>query len=117
MSQRGGKALVYTYREMFSGLYTMHYGVMEHDFMKLWDEARRLNWYQRGLLDKYFLDPTQEVTDEGWHQFYSEWAELCVKLDEEAERSPLPETFDGVESCSQILKQARLLNLYERSNV
>lgn len=115
MSQRGGKALIYTYREMFSGIYTMHYGRMEHDFHKLWDEAIKNGWYEGDLLDKYFPEPTQEVTDEGWHRFYSEWADLCKVLDVEAEKSSLPDTYDGVEDCTELLQALRLLNLYEKS--
>jgi len=111
MSQRGGKALIYTYREMFSGIYAMHYGVVEHDFMKLWEEAVKNEWYKGNLLDKYFPDPKQDVTDEGWHKFYSEWEKLCDILDEEVEKSPLPETFDGVQLCTRILQQLRLDNL------
>jgi len=113
MSQRGGKALIYTYREIFSGIYTMKYGVMEHNFMKLWDEAKKQGWYTGSLLDRYFPDPTQEVTDEGWHQFYSEWGELVTKLEEETNQSSLPETFDGLDECNCILKQLRLYNLFD----
>ena len=112
MSQRGGKALIYTYREMFSGLYTLRYGVMEHNFMKLWDEAVKNNWYQGELLGQYFPDPSQEVTDEGWHKFYSEWDKLCIVLDEEVEKSSLPLTYDGVKDCTDILVSQRLLNLF-----
>lgn len=112
MSQRGGKAHIYTYREMFSGLYTMRYGVMEHNFMKLWEEAQKNNWYEGELLDKYFPNPTQEVTDEDWHQFYSEWDKLCIKLDKEADESNLPLNYDGVKECTDILVSQRLLNLF-----
>lgn len=112
MSERGGKALIYTYREMFSGLHTMRYGRLEFDFMKLWQTAIDNDWYDGDLLSKYFPNPSQEVTDEGWHRFYSEWDKLCVKLDEEADKSPLPEDFDGREACSEILQSARLLNLF-----
>jgi len=111
MSQRGGKALIYTYREMFSGIYVMHYGITEHDFMKLWEEAIKNGWYKGNLLNKYFPNPNQDVTDEGWHEFYSEWDELCNVLDKEVEESPLPETFDGFELCTGILQQLRLDNL------
>jgi len=112
MSQRGGKALIYTYREMFSGLYSLKYGIMEHNFKKLWQEAIKRKWYVSGLLDKYFLNPAQEVTDEGWRQFYAEWAELCIKLDKVAEKSPLPETFDGVDTCSELLRERRIYDLF-----
>lgn len=113
MSQRGGKALVYTYREMFSGLYAMRYGVMEHDFIKLWDTAIKNGWYDGDLLGKYFPDPKQEVTDEGWHRFYGEWEQLCVKLDEVALESPLPDGFDGAKECSDILLSNRVYNLFD----
>lgn len=116
MSQRGGKALIYTYREMFSGIYTMHYGVMEHDFMKLREEAIENGWYKGSLLNKYFPNYKQEVTDEGWHRFYSEWEELCDVLDEEADKSPLPAGFDGTQLCTKILLQLRLDNLGSHFN-
>ncbi len=115
MSQRGGKALIYTYREMFSGLWTMHYGYPEHNFMKLWDEAKAQGWYDGALLGKYFPDPNQPVSDEGWHQFYAEWAELCTALDRESAMSSLPETFDGREQCSHLLQQLRLHDLHTRA--
>ncbi len=115
MSQRGGKALIYTYREMFSGLYTMRHGKMEHNFKKLWDEAVENEWYQGELLGKYFPDPKQEVTDEGWRKFYSEWEDLCRVLDIEADKSPLPETYDGIKDCSELLISLRLTNLYNSS--
>ena len=114
MSQRGGKALIYTYREMFTGLYTMRYGVIEHNFMKLWNVALRNNWYVGSLLSKYFQNPTLEITDEGWTKFYSEWDDLCAVLDKEADNSPLPETFDGVQMCSELLVKLRLTNLEEK---
>lgn len=116
MSQRGGKALVYTYREMFAGLYAMRYGVMEFDFLKLWHEAKKEGWYTGWLLEKYFpqaLSEKVDVTDDGWHRFYAEWHELCNVLDKEVENSPLPEKADGYEDCDKILKQVRLLNLWE----
>ncbi len=117
MSCRGGKALIYTYREMFSGLYTMRYGHLEFNFKKLWGTAVKNKWYEGNLLDKYFPDPTQEITDGGWRKFYTEWEQLCIKLDYEADRSKLPETFDGVNECSEILRQARLYSMFGGNEV
>lgn len=110
MSERGGKALIYTYREMFSGLHTLMHGSLEHDFKALWKEAVYRKWYRGSLLDKYFPDPCQEITDEGWHKFYSEWEELCIELDKVADMSPLPDTFNGHKDCSAILLSLRLGN-------
>ncbi len=114
MSERGGKALVYTYREMFSGLHTMRYGYLEFDFKKLWQIAIDNGWYNGDLLSKNFPDPQPRITDEGWHRFYSEWELLCGKLDIEAENSPLPESFDGIGICSELLQQVRIYDLFNR---
>jgi len=91
----------------------MRYGKMEHNFLKLWDEAKKQHWYTGSLLDKYFPNPTQKVTDEGWHRFYEEWDELCKVLDAEADKSPLPESFDGRDECNRILLQMRVMNLWK----
>jgi predicted nucleotidyltransferase len=115
MSQRGGKALIYTYREMFSGLYTMRYGRMEHDFQKLWDEAVNNGWYKGELLGKYFPNPAKEVSDEGWRKFYAEWEELCLVLDAEADKSLLSDSYDGINECSELLQTLRLFDLYSRT--
>ena len=108
LSQRGGKALIYTYREMFEGLHVMKYGRMEFDFKKLWDIAKENNWYPEGLLDTYFYAPTKKVTSDEWEQFYSEWENLCIKLDEEKDRSKLPDSFDGHDYCDDLLRDLRL---------
>ena len=98
MSERGGKALVYTYREIFEGMHVMVTGKLEYDFYKLWDWVIENGYYDKGLLDIYFpavvLGVKKEVTDEGWRQFYAEWEVLCNKLDEVAEGSLLPESID-----------------------
>jgi predicted nucleotidyltransferase len=112
MSCRGGKALIYTYREMFSGLFAMHFRYVEHNFMTLWGTALTHGWYTGELLGKYMKNPQMEITDEGWRQFYAEWDELCLRLDEEASKSSLPETFDGTEYCNKHLIAMRLNDLH-----
>jgi len=110
MSQRGGKALLYTYSEMFSGLWAMYYGTMEHDFVKLWDEAYRKGWYDGSLLVDYWMNRhrQKEITVEGWHRFYSEWEQLCDVLDRLADESYLPESYDGYELCNKLLLKLRV---------
>lgn len=107
MSQRGGKALIYAYREIFSGLYTMYYRKVEYNFMNLWNTALSNKWYKGGLLQRYFPNPKQEVTDEGWHQFYSEWEDLCQVLDYETDHSELPDDYDGYDICNSLLLELR----------
>jgi len=115
MSCRGGKALIYTYREMFCGLYTMKYGNINHNFNQLWEEAKKNKWYNGTMLDKFYPNILQEITDEDWHRFYNEWEELCIQLDEIAKISPLPDTFDGRNMCSELLVNLRLLDLDEKN--
>lgn len=110
MSQRGGKALLYTYSEMFSGLWAMYYGTMEHKFIKLWDKAYLKGWYKGSLLVDYWMKRNHlkvEITDEGWHKFYSEWEQLCDVLDRLADESHLPESYDGYELCNELLLKLR----------
>jgi len=111
LSQRGGKALIYTYREMFSGLFLMKYGFMCFNFKQLWQEAEENGWYNEGLLYKYYANPKLPVSDEGWTKFYDEWEILSEKLDTEAERSSLPDNFDGYELCNAYLRLLRLKGL------
>jgi len=108
MSERGGKALVYTYREMFSGLYTMYFGSVCHNFLDLWHTAEKKGWYKGSLLGRYYPVTNQEVTDKGWHQFYSEWYTLCEVLDKVVSESFLPDTYDGLEYCNKILLRLRM---------
>jgi hypothetical protein len=106
LSQRGGKALIYTYREMFSGLYLMRHGHMIFDFNNLWKEAEKNGWYNKGLLYKHYPNPAS-INNNDWAEFYKEWEELSKKLDEEAEKSTLPDAYDGYELCNGILQKLR----------
>ena len=94
MTERGGKALIYTYREIFEGLVVMRVGYPIFNFVDSWKFVRDRGYYKHGLLDLYYKNYAREVTDEGWHQFYAEWEELCKVLDRVKEESTLPEAPD-----------------------
>jgi len=111
LSQRGGKALIYTYREMFSGLYLMKHGEICFNFQDLWREAAHNEWYTGSLLNKYYENPDLPISDDGWTKFYEEWEELSRKLDTEAEDSPLPKDFNGYNTCNEYLLDLRLRGL------
>jgi len=113
MSQRGGKALIYTYREMFEGLSVMRLGFPIFDFKELWQWVVDEGYYGGGLLDKYFPCPTANVSDEGWRKFYSEWEDLCEWLDTVADESYLPHDYDGFEEMNKILYDWRIANIFE----
>ena len=109
MSHRGGRALIYTYREIFEGLAVMRLGYPLFDFRELWNYVCMEGFYpNRGLLDDYFGDFSKPVSDEGWHMFYSEWEILCTLLDEEVAKSPLPDNYDGFGEINAILLERRL---------
>lgn len=111
MSERGSKALLYTYREIFSGLHVMKYGDIEFDFKKLLAEATMNNWYPIGLLDKYYpscLGKHITIDNAEWQSFWVEWEKLDGKLEEEAAKSTLPEKAEGLrEECEQLLREYR----------
>ena len=111
MSERGSKALIYTYREIFSGLHVMRYGKMEFDFKALLAEATMNGWYPTGLLDQYYpscLGKHVTIDNEKWQQFWIEWEKLDQKLEEEAAKSTLPEKAEGLrEECEQLLMEYR----------
>ena len=117
-SERGGKALIYTYRELFCGLYLMKYGQLEFSFQELWETARKNGWYEHGLLDRYFdkvmaNEKVSIISDSGWVEFYNEWNVLTKLLDEESEKSSLPDkpVKNIEEVCSNILIALRIENL------
>ena len=108
LSQRGGKALIYTYREMFEGLSVMRLGEPIFNFIELWRWVEDQGFYTDGLLYRYYGHTDRRVTDEGWKQFYTEWDRLCQILDEETRKSNLPDSYDGYEECNNLLLKFRL---------
>ena len=123
LSQKGGKALIYTYREMFTGLYLMKHGTVCFDFNKLWREAEHDGWYVDGLLYKYYPNHrqyfpagTQNITPDEWNKFYIEWEKLSELLDKEAEKSSLPDAYDGYDICNTLLRGLRIQNIREEIN-
>jgi len=113
MSQRGGKALIYTYREIFEGLAVMLTGEPIWGFRELWDWVCQNGFYKKGLLNRYFpYSKNAETSEETWHEFYREWEDLCLCLDSAAERSSLPESYDGLSELNQLLWEWRLKGLF-----
>ena len=111
MSERGGKALIYTYREIFEGMHVMSLGLIEYDFKRLWKWVVRQGLYNGNLLDRYFPDPHAPVTDEGWRQFYAEWETLCATFDGVVAKSYLPDKYDGYDELNEMLYKFRLSEL------
>jgi len=117
LSTRGGKALIYTYREMFSGMYLMKFGKLEFSFQNLLEVAKDQGWYppapySLGLLYKYYKPGTGNLTGlvdtNDWNDFFLEWDLLANQLEILAETSMLPDSVDGYNLCNSILKAYRI---------
>jgi hypothetical protein len=90
MRNRGGKALIYTYREMYSGLVVMAEGRIIFDFTNLrplaearWLKSDVLAW----AMENRYTPTTEAIMD----AFAAEWEELSRLLIQERDASRLPE--------------------------
>lgn len=107
---RGGKALLYTYRTVMTGIVLMRTGKIILDFYELKRTFEEMyNWHS-WLLDAFLNreDWKQPVSDERLNLFECEWEQFCAILDDAKEHSSLPETYDGYDELNSILLQHRL---------
>ena len=107
MSCRGGKALVYTYREIFEGIFLMENGYLEMNFNNMWDYMVKKNYYTEGLLYKAIQDRHMIPTYDQWKEFECEWERLCGILDIAAEHSRLPDKHNGYDYLNNELVRLR----------
>jgi uncharacterized protein len=109
---RGGKALVYTYREIYQGIYLMRHGKLIYDFHELKNYFEK-EYQPSKLLDK-FLDRKKSwsvpVPEETLRKFEAEWEVLLSIFDREYRTSQLPETFDGYSELNDLLLDLRKRN-------
>lgn len=105
---RGGKALVYTYREIFAGIWLMREGYIEYNFRSLWQHVEESGVYHSTLLPRIFNRPKVElVGQEEMQHFEREWDELQVVFDASVRGSPLPESYDGYNELNDLLLHVR----------
>jgi len=106
---RGSKALVYTYREIYQGIYLMRHGKLIYDFRELKNYFEK-EYQPSKLLDK-FLDRKKSwnipVSEEMLRKFEKEWDVLLAIFDREYRTSSLPETFDGYTELNDLLLDLR----------
>lgn len=105
---RGGKALVYTFRECFSGIWLMRTGEIEYNFRDLWRKIEEAGIYTSELLPKIFERKKWQViaTDE-MEEFNAEWEQLCEILDAEAAKSSLPDDYKDYDELNRFLLAVR----------
>ena len=110
---RGGKALVYTYYEAFSGIHLMREGRLEYNFYRLRDYMGDL--FHSVLLDDVFVRPKWQVVDAlEMQRFEEEWDQLVTLLYAEADKSSLPATYDGYDELNTLLLEVRQHGDYVR---
>jgi uncharacterized protein len=112
MANRGSKALVYTFRELLTGIWVMRTGNLIHDFYTLKEEFCNV-YGQLPLLDEYMERHRwrESMSAGAIREFETKWKELEVLLDEAVTDSPLPESYDGYDELNQILLEYRLENM------
>ena len=108
MRNRGGKALIYTYREIFQGIYLMRHGKYVYDFHKL-KEYFYKEFQPSKNLDKYLDRETWDkpLTEEELHGFEREWEVLLSIFEREHRMSTLPETFESYNVLNDLLLEIR----------
>ncbi len=107
---RGGKALLYTYKTVLTGIMLMRTGRVILDFRELKSEFEYTYLWRSRLLDRFLArdDWNQPVDEEKLSLFECEWEVLCSLLKEEVAKSTLPEGYDGYDELNALLLQQRL---------
>lgn len=108
MKNRGGKALVYTYREIYQGIYLMRHHKLVYDFRKLKSEFES-DFQPSPLLDKFMNRETWNipVPEEELVNFEREWDVLLSLFEREYRSSTLPEDYDGYSMLNEELLALR----------
>jgi predicted nucleotidyltransferase len=105
---RGGKALMYSYREIYQGIYLMRHGKLVYDFRQL-KQYFDQEFQPSGLLDEFMDRKTWKIPipEEKIRKFEAEWDVLLAILDREFRTSTLPETFESYSELNDILLDLR----------
>lgn len=108
MRNRGGKALVYTFREIYQGIWLMKHGEIIHDFKELKKNVES-EFGPSPLLGKYedrdiWYKP---LTEDQVRAFESEWESWLQIFEKERKNSPLPDNFDGYNILNDELLELR----------
>jgi uncharacterized protein len=107
---RGGKALLYAYREIMQGIYLMKTGKIVHNFEDLRNDFERVTGFYPSLLDTYLPRSqwSNPVTPQALKAFEVEWDALSITLEVFKNNSELPEMYDGEQLLSNLLYTTRL---------
>jgi len=103
---RTGKGAIYTYREMYAGIWLLRTGELVFPWAELRAKVEGEDIYHSVLLDEFNMD-RDLITDHVLLAMRSEFADLTKILDESVVLSPLPEGYDGYEACNNLLLKWR----------
>lgn len=116
LSERGGKALVYTFREIFEGIALFETGRILYDWTELYAYIRQRGYYTGRLIDAIDAALVEYAERAGrnallaeqWNAFYIEWERLVEILHSACDASVLPAEYDGEAELSGLLVNLRL---------
>jgi predicted nucleotidyltransferase len=111
---RTGKGAIYTYREMYAGLWLMLRGELVFPWAELRDKIESSGLYRSKLLGEFDMD-RERVTPEIIAAMRVEFNELTALLDDAVSDSPLPVTYDAYEDLNEFLILQRARDLAGRS--
>lgn len=103
---RTGKGILYTYREMYAGLWLMKTGELVFPWAELREKVEGEGIYRSALLEDITMDRTH-VADEVVMAARTEFDSLTAIFDEAVETSKLPRTYDGGQIANDMLLRER----------
>jgi len=112
---RGGKSFIYTYRELFSGLYLLKYGHMCFNLNELIQAVKENNWYHGTMFYEFLKNIGKYADFDILNKLQDEFKELTNRVEEAAEKSLLLDTYNGYNVCNEMLYTLRIKNLEENN--
>jgi predicted nucleotidyltransferase len=108
MRNRGGKALIYTFREIYQGIYLMRHRKLIYDFHQLRNEFQQ-EFQPSKLLDEFMDRKTwiTPITENILMKFEREWDVLISIFEREYRTSTLSEDYDGYSMLNDLLLDIR----------
>jgi len=112
-NNRGGKSLLYTYRELMEGIALFETGTIIFSIDELYEYIKRKGYYSGELFTNTLnlFKVTHEYIDISLKEcdiFENEWNHLVSILRKSCINSNLPETYDGERELNDILLSQRL---------
>lgn len=106
---RTGKGAIYTYREMYAGIWLMQTGELVFPWNDLRAKVEGAGLYRSTLINKFNMD-REHITEDMLLRMRTEFHDLTDVLDKAHADSPLPENYDGYEVCNTLLLAERSRN-------